>query len=186
MKRRIAIVALLVLVATGLTTASSFTTATLSRDTNINVVNDAEGIIALIDGNSGGIVRNGSNGELKIDFTVGSAQGVNVDSRYELGDPANPSQRAFNITNHDSVAHTIELDYTVSSGDGVGDSINNTEFRVYDSSGSLVAVESEDSGTASFSANSGESFAVVVIVDTTNAGVTNSSDLSGTLSVTGT
>ncbi len=186
MKRRIAVVALLVLVATGMTTASSFTTATLSRDASINVVNDAQGIIALIDGNSGGVVKNGSDGELKIDFAVGSGQGVNVDSTYELGDPADPSQRAFNITNHDSVSHSIELEYTVTSGDGVGDGTDNVQFQVYDSGGTQVATETEDSGTASFTANSGETFAVVIVVDTTNAAITNTSDLSGTLSVTAT
>ena len=187
MKRRIIIVAVLVLVATGITTASSFTTATLSRDTNIDVVSDSNGVIALIDGNSGAIVAEQSNGELTIDFTnAGSATGVNVESTYELGDPSDPSQRAFNITNQDSVTHTIALNYTVSSGDGVGDGSSNVEFLVYDSSGTNVASEDEESGGASFSAASGESFAVVVVVDTTVGSLTDSSDLSGTLNVTAT
>lgn len=187
MKQRIAIVAVLILVATGITTASSFTTATLSRDTNINVVSDSNGVIALVDGNSGGIVAEQSNGELTIDFTnAGSATGVNVESTYELGDPANPSQRAFNITNQDSVDHTIELNYTVSSGDGVGDGASSVEFRVYDSSGTNLATEDEESGTASFTATSGDSYAVVVIIDTTVGSLTDADDLSGTLEVSAT
>ena len=184
----IGIIAVMLLTGTGIIAASSFTTATLSRDTNINVVSDDNGIIALIDGNSGAIVAvDGTTGELNIDFTVGSATGVNVDSVYELGDQNDPSQRAFNITNQDGVSHSIELNYTVSDGtSGVGDGSSSVQFLVFDSSGTQVASEDEESGTASFTANSGETFAVVVVVDTTMAGVDQTDDLSGTLSVTAT
>lgn len=183
----IALVTAMLLTGTGIIAASSFTTATLTRDTSIDVVNDANGVIALIDGNSGGIVTvDGTTGELNIDFGVGSATGVNVDSVYELGDPDDPSQRAFNITNQDSVSHTIELNYTVTTGDGVGDGANSTEFMVFDSSGTKLITVSEEDGGASFTAGSGESFAVVMVVDTTMAGVDQNSDLSGTLEVTAT
>ena len=186
--RTVAIVAVLLLTGTGVIGATSFTTATLTRDTNIDVVSDADGVIALLDGNSGGIVAvDPATGELQIDFGVGSALGVNVDSRYELGDPADPSQRAFNVTNQDTVAHDVSLNYTVADGvSGVGDGQSSVEFLVFDSSGAQVAAEDEEAGTAVFTANSGESFAVVVIVDTTMAGVDQSDDLSGTLAVTAT
>lgn len=184
----IVVIAAMLLTGTGIIAASSFTTATLSRDTSINVVSDADGVIALIDGNSGDVVRvDGSTGELNIDFGVGSATGVNVDSRYELGDPDDPSQRAFNITNQDGVSHEIELNYTVSDGtSGVGDGESSVEFQVYDSSGTQVATEDEESGTASFTAESGETFAVVVVVDTTMDGVDQTDDLSGILDITAT
>ena len=186
MNRKIIIVTVMLLAAAGITTASSFTTATLSRDTSINVVSDSNGVIALIDGNSGSMVSQKSNGELTIDFAAGSGSGVNVDSTYELGDPNDPSQRAFNITNQDGVSHQIELNYTVSSGDGVGDGTSNVEIQVFDASGTNVATEDEDSGTATFTATGGETFAVIVVVDTTNVGVTDSSDLSGTLAISAT
>lgn len=186
-KYSIWIVALMLVFGTGVIGASSFTTATLTRDTNIDVVADSNGVIALIDGTSGGIVTEKSTGELTIDFQVGSATGVNVNSTYELGDPSAPgTERAFNITNQDSVQHTIELDYTVDTGDGVGDGTNSTEFQVYDSSGTAVTTVSEEDNGASFTAGSGETFAVVVVVDTTMAGVDKSSDLSGTLNITAT
>lgn len=186
--RTLVVFGVMLLVGTGVIGASSFTTATLARDTTIDVVSDTDGIIALTDGNSGGIVAvDPATGELQIDFAVGSALGVNVDSRYELGDPADPSQRAFNITNQDTVAHDITLNYSVADGtSGLGDGLASVEFQVYDSSGTQVAVEDEETGTAMFTAASGESFAVVVIVDTTMAGVDQSHDLSGTLSVTAT
>lgn len=177
--------AVLLLLGTVAIASSAFTTATLERDTSIDVVSDDAGIIALTDGNSGGIVTIDSSGELSIDFGVGSASGVNVDSIYELGDPDDPSQRAFNITNQDSVSHSIELNYTVSTGDGVGDGESSVAFSVFDSSGTQVATEDEESGTASFTAASGETFAVVVVVDTTPGSVDQSSDLSGLLRITG-
>lgn len=185
-KITIVVIAAMLLTGTGVIAASSFTTATLTRDTNIDVVSDADGVIALTDGNSGSIVTvDGTTGELQIDFAVGSATGVNVDSRYELGDPDDPSQRAFNITNQDSVSHDITLNYTVSDGtSGVGDGESSVQFLVFDASGTQVASEDEESGDATFTAASGETFAVVVVVDTTMAGVDQSSDLSGTLNVT--
>lgn len=184
----IAVIAAILLTGTGIIAASSFTTATLSRDTSINVVSDDNGIIALIDGNSGGIVAvDGTTGELTIDFGVGSATGVNVNSTYELGDQNDPSQKAFNITNQDTVSHTIELNYTVADGtSGVGDGQSSVKFLVFDSAGTQVASEDEETGTASFTANSGETFAVVLIVDTTMSGVDKNSDLSGTLKVNAT
>ena len=190
MKRKIAVVALLVLVATGITTASSFTTATLTRDASIDIVADNEGVIGLIDGNSGDVVQvDSTTGELQIDFGgVGTAQGVNVDSVYELGDPADPTTRAFNITNQDGVAHTINLNYTVtgSTTNVVGNNHNATEFQVYDSSGSHVVTVSEEDSGASFSMASGESVAVVVVVDSTHAQIDQNDDLSGIFQVTAT
>lgn len=186
----VAIIAAMVLTGTGVIAASSFTTATLSRDTQIDVVSDANGFIALTDGDSGGVVYvDSTTGELKIDFAAGSATGVNVNSTYELGTPSwSPgNERAFNITNQDTVSHSIRLNYTVSDGtSGVGDGSSSVEFQVYNSTGTNVATEDEETGDVSFTATSGETFAVVVVVDTTMAGVDKSDDLSGTLNVTAT
>lgn len=183
-KHKITIIVVLLVAGTGVIGASSFTTATLERDANIDVVADNSGFIGLTDGNSGNIVQVASD-ELTISFVQGSATGVNVNSRYELGNASDPSQRAFNITNNDGVSHTITLDYSVTSGDGVGDGFNHTEFRVYDSTGSNVAIASEE-GSDSFTATSGGSYAVVMIVDTTDDTLGSAADLSGTLNVTAT
>lgn len=189
---QVGILIIALVMTTGLIGASSFTTATLTRDTNIDVVSDTNGVIGLIDGNSGDVVQeDASTGELRIDFTVGSATGVNVDSVYELGDPANPvgasGERAFNITNNDGVSHTINISYSVADGtSGIGDGLNSTEFQVYDGTGANVATVSEEGPGGEFTAASGETFAVVVVVDTTPAGVDQTDDLSGTLTVTAT
>jgi len=135
------------------------------------------------------VLVDSTTGELQIDFGgVGTAQGVNVDSVYELGDPADPTTRAFNITNQDGVAHTINLNYTVtgSTTNVVGNNHNATEFQVYDSSGSHVVTVSEEDSGASFSMASGESVAVVVVVDSTHAQIDQNDDLSGIFQVTAT
>lgn len=168
--------------------ASSFTKATLDRDTNIDVVADDSGFIALIDGDSGDVVRTKSGGELTIDFSSGSASGVNVNSTYELGtrdwSSASTDEEAFNITNSDGVSHTIYLNYSVDDASAL-DGNDNVQFKVFDSSATNVATASEET-TDSFTAGSGETFATVVIVNTTVSGFTNSTDLSGTLNVTAT
>lgn len=183
-KHKVAIVAGLLLVGLGLSAASSFTTATLDRDANIDVVADSNGFIGLTDGNSGNIVQISSD-ELTISFVQGSATGVNVNSLYEIGDPDDPSQRAFNITNNDGVSHDVALNYSVTSGDGVGDAHNHTEFQVFDNAGTQVATASEE-GADTFTATSGGSYAVVLVVNTSDDTLTSSSDLSGTLDITAT
>ena len=187
---RAGVLALTLILATGLIGATSFTQATLIRDTNIDVVSDTNGYIALEDMLSGDVVREDSTGELSIDFTTGSAQGVNVDSIYELGTPGwsdnATDEQAFNITNHDSVTRTIYLNYSLSGADPGDGAHNATEFQIYDSSGTNLATISEDDTGASFSMTSGESVAVVVIVDSTDSAITQSDDLSGTLNVTAT
>lgn len=182
------IVAVAAIIATAVVGASAFTTASITRETTINVVSDDDGVIALIDGNAADIVQaDSSTGELTIDFAIGSGSGVNDDATYTLGDAADPSYRAFNITNQDTVSHSIELEFTVSDGtSGIGDSEASVTFEVFDASGSLVATEDEESGTASFTAASGESFAVVLTVDTTMSSVDQTDDLSGTLNITAT
>ena len=181
---RVGILAMALVLATGLIGATSFTSAQLSRDTNIDVVNDATGVIGLEDALPGDVIAQ-TNGELTIDFTVGSAQGVNVNSRYELGDPANPvASPGFNITNNDQTSHDITLNYTISGampGDGAGH--NATEFQVYDSTGTHLVTISEDDAGGTFTLGSGASAHVVVIVDTMDNNIGTGDDLSGTLNV---
>lgn len=183
---RITAIALATVIALSALSTSAFTTADLSRDTNIDVVQDDKGIIALSDGTSGGIVSYDSDGSLSIDFDPNQASGVNVNSTYKLGDPNDAnSSMAFNITNQDSVSHTINVSYSVSSGDGSGSS-NATEFQIYDSSNTHVVTISEDDSGREFSLSSGSTVHVVVVVDTTAKGITSSEDLSGSFNVTAT
>lgn len=184
-KTKVLTLVVVLLVASSIVSATAFTTATLSRDTNVDVVADNNGIIALTDGTSGGLVTQ-VDGELRIDFSnPGSGLGANVNSRYELGDPNDPtSEMAFNVTNQDTVAHDLSIEYTGATDEGVaGDQI---EFRVYDSSGTHLTTVSEETtgsvGSADFA--SGTTLHVVVVVDTN--GMTTNGDLSGTLNITAT
>jgi len=68
------------------TGTGAFTAFSADRQANINVVNDASGLVALKDATDGDIVRTGSDGELVIDFTAdGKAGGVNTNSQYQVG-----------------------------------------------------------------------------------------------------
>lgn len=189
---RVGVLAVILLVSTGIIGASSFTTATLERNTSIDVVADGNGAIALSDETSGNIIyQKGSSpgqGEVTIDFSnAGSATGVNVNSTYELGDPNNPKTDAgINITNNDGVSHTVNLTYTLDNPSDDNDGTNETEFQVYDKSGSSVMTISEEGTGADASLPSGDSWIVIVIVDTTADGVDSNDDLSGTLNVTAT
>lgn len=160
--------------------ATAFTTGSVERSANVNVVNDDTGLIALQDGNSGDLVFQNSSGALEIDFTQGGAGGVNTAAHYELGDPANGNTTyAFNITNLAASSHDLTLDY---SGSDSQDSDANIEFQVYDSTGTQTGTVSEESGTTTLSGvTSGETHYVVIVVDT--HGLDNTADLSGTLTV---
>lgn len=188
----IAVLGVALLVGAAFIAASAFTTATLSRDANIDVVADPSGIIGLEDGTSGGQVYIGSDGELKIDFDRnGDGLGVNVNSTYVLGNQSSPiasNQYAFNITNQDTVLHNIKLNYTANDPNVVaGGTGNNTEFRVYNhSTGSNVLTVSEEDNGGTFQADSGSSHAVVVVADTLHPDVDNKTTLNGTLNVTAT
>lgn len=177
-------VVLIAVLASGLVIGSTaFTTATLDRDASIDVVADGNGIIGLEDGTSGGLVTV-TNDVLTIDFDPSaSGYGVNVDATYELGDDGSPTtDMAFNVTNQDTVDHTVQLSYAFDSSDP-DDGVANVVYTVYSSSGTLVATVDEDT-TDSFTASSGVTYHVVVTVDTT--GLSASNDLSGTMTVTAT
>ncbi|WP_200530317.1 hypothetical protein [Halorubrum sp. LN27] len=62
----------------------AFSSMTADREANINVVNDASGLVSLESGNQGGVVSE-NNGQLSIDFSGGDGNGVNVNSQYVVG-----------------------------------------------------------------------------------------------------
>lgn len=183
MRIKIATIAVAVIAITATFGASAYTSGSVSRTSTIDVVNDDQGLIALSDGTSGGLVSTSSNGKLTIDFTKGGAGGVNPDATYKLGDATDPSNStAFNITNLDAESHDMTVEYTGVDAGATGDGTSNIQFRVFDGSGTEVATISEESTSATISgAGSGTTYYVVIEVDT--SGLTNSTSLSGTLTV---
>lgn len=180
MRRTLVLVIAALLIAVGVG-ASAFSTGYADRTATIDVVADPNGLIGFEDGNSGDLVGI-SGDELTIDFSNGSATGANTDGYFEIGDPANGNvTSAFNITNNDDTAHTLELNYTLDTADS--NSNPNVTYEVYDSSNSQVLTASEESvGTSSTDAlAAGETVHVVIKVDTTD--MTSSDDLSGDLRV---
>ncbi len=167
--------------------ASAFTAATVDRQANTDVVADQDGLVGLTDGNSGNLVyQDAATDQLVIDFENGTALGANTDAQFELGDPANPgTSQAFQVRNNDDEAHEIDVSYALNADDGNSDA--NYEFRIFDSTGASVGTVTEEGTTASLAAGAGDSYNVVVVVDTGHgsaATLTSTSDLSGTLSFT--
>jgi hypothetical protein len=181
-----ALVAGILLVATVSLGATAFTSATVDRQANIDVVADDNGLLALIDGNSGNLVfQDADTEQLGIDFTNGTADGANVNATFELGDPAGPSDsNAFKVENRDDEGHQINVAYTGATTNGE----ENLNVSVYDSSDALLDSATEEGTTASFTAPADDTFYVVLTVDTGNGAattdLTSASDLSGTISFT--
>ena len=178
MRNKLTVLAVAIVAVSATLGASAYTTGSVSRSANINVVSDDAGLIALSDGTSGDLVTQ-TNGKLSIDFTKGGAGGVNPDARYELGDTSDPANKtAFNVTNLDAEDHSLDIEYTGADTDGTA----HLTFHVFDDTGAEVATVTEENGVQSTgTVGSGSTLNVVMVVDTT--GLTNSTDLSGTLKV---
>jgi hypothetical protein len=158
--------------------ASAFTSATVERNSNIQVVADSEGVIGLDAGENVDGVSN-DNGKLSIDLT-----NLNNKAVFEFGSDGNDGtfsdsdSAAFTITNNAGVQKTLTAEYKLGSDDG--NTADNLVFTVYDSSGSEVGQFTEESGGADLTIGSGNTYSVVIEADTPNS----ASDLSGTLSIT--
>jgi hypothetical protein len=176
----------LMLVAAASFGATAFTSATVERQANVDIVNDNAGLLALTDGNSGNLVFQDANGQLAIDFEKGTATGANVNATFELGNPADPSSsQAFNITNQDDESHQINVLYEQVDN---GNTDENLNISVYNDKGNIVDSATEEGKIANINADAGQNFNVVITVDTGGGGVStnleNTDDLSGTISVT--
>ena len=160
--------------------ATAFTSGSVDRQANVNVVSDDTGLIGLTDGTSGGLVFQNASGALEIDFTKNGAGGANTEAHFELGNPNNPTnQTAFNVTNNAATAKDMTFDF---SGSDSQDADANIEFQIYDSSGTQVATLSEESGSVTVTGvASGETLYVVMVIDT--HGLDSTADLSGTLTI---
>lgn len=184
MVQKTSLVAMVVglLVASSFVGAAAFTSASIDRSANIDVQNDANGIIGLAaNTNVGGIETSNEQLSLNLDQGVG----LNPAGTFTYGDGStSPVTEAFAVTNNDATDHSITLSYSATND---GDTtVDNVVFKVYDDSGSLVEEVSEagdvdGDGDTSFNLPSGTTYNVVVVVDTT--GQTSTNDLSGTLSI---
>lgn len=181
MRNTIAVLFVAVLAVGAVIGASAYTSGSVSRSANVNVVSDDTGLIGLTDGTSGDLVYQDTSGQLAIDFTAGGAGGVNSDATFSLGDSTDlTNQNAFNITNNDATSHDLTIEYT--GAGATGDGTAAISFRIYDGTGTEVATVTEESTSATITgAASGASYDVVIEIDTT--GLSNADDLSGTLTV---
>lgn len=180
MRQKIAIIAITVAVAAGMLGASAYTSGSVDRQSNVDVVTDGSGLIGLEDGTSGDLVFVNDTGALEIDFTNGSASGVNTNATFNLGDTNDPTNAsAFNITNNDAETRDISIDYTLDSADSDAD--GNLKFKIYDSAGNLKGEATEESSASVTGVSSGSTLYVVIVVDT--HGLSSTDDLSGTLTI---
>jgi hypothetical protein len=100
--------------------------STMDRDANVNVVNDSDGLLAIVvsEDVESDVLRETGDGEFTIDFTAnGNADGVNVDSQYQIGslfdvgapmntDGNSPTVNpAFQIVNNDTVPRSVTVEY---------------------------------------------------------------------------
>ena len=187
--------------------SGAFSAMSASRDANIDVVTDGNGLIALSPGaQADGRVYEADDG-LKIDFTSDQgASGVNIDSRYQVGtwnsaggdfgsDLSWDSREsddllelspggvtpAFEIQNQDDTSHEMSVGYEANGP--VGDASLHFQFVKSNGDKQYLDIDS-DTPSDSFteSTGSGSSLRGVIFVDTRD--VTDKSlDLSGTLTV---
>lgn len=172
--RTVLVVAALVVASVAVGSAA-FTSGTVERTANVDVVGDSSAVTGLEPGDSSAVDVNG--GELQIDFgNYTNAQGVNSNASYTIGNSSNASETyAFNITNNDNTAHDYSFNYNRTTG-----SVGSVTFTAYDSSNNVVIATDGTSGQLT----AGTTAYVVVEVDT--AGTTKSDDLSGTLEISAT
>ncbi|MFB6130156.1 MAG: hypothetical protein ABEJ28_04980 [Salinigranum sp.] len=191
----VVVLALTLLAGSSVLAASAFSTATVKRSANLNVVTDGSGLIELTPGATKAVQYDAS-GELSIDISKTGGSGVNPNAEYTFGDgsqitaASKPSDLAstdyaFALKLNDDLngsASGLKLDYAAATN-----SEPNVKFVVYEVGGSKVTTASEESsGTIS---NPGtKTYGVVLVVDT-GAGSASTplgkgTDLSGTLTIT--
>lgn len=158
-------------------TASAFTSSELTRDASIEVTDDTNGIISLTPGSTDAVTIN-DNGALTID-TSNNGANLNVESVFTYGDSAEASnENAFSVVNSDTQDRQLTFSYeNVVDSQGQTDAV---EFTVYDSENIEVTTATEETA-GQFTANSGESYYVVMTVDTN--GLSDAADLSGDFTI---
>ncbi|WP_226479673.1 hypothetical protein [Natrinema amylolyticum] len=174
MQFRTVIVVAALVVASVAVGSAAFTSGTVDRTANVNVVGDSAAVTGLAPG-SASAVYTGTNGELQIDFSnYTNAEGVNGNATYTIGDSNAANETyAFNVTNNDDVSHDYTLSYDYDNSVPTNSSVS---FSTYDNTGA--------GPTDPITLSAGETAYVVTTVNTTDA--TSANDLSGTLNITAT
>ncbi|MFC7165461.1 hypothetical protein [Halospeciosus flavus] len=188
MRLKLTAIALVLVAVSAVVGASAFTTATLDRDANVDVVTDQAGIVGLTAGINSGIISPNSDGALTIDFAQNNVSGANVNATFELGENSTTadfangtSPYAFKLTNQDTVDHSFVLDY---APDSDNDNIASVKFEVYSDTPTANpvhegTVDDETATSSGFTVAPGKSLYVVIL--NTNGLVAGTDDLSGTL-----
>lgn len=197
MKSRTAVLSLVVAVMlTGsFVTASAFTSATVNRSAEIDVVADNTGLITLNDGATN-VVTTKPNGELEIDMSKSGATGVNGNATFAFGTPSNVTgaSSSSDIAAHDyaftlglgdainGTSDSLQLSYTGPATNGDA----NVQFDVYTMSGQVASVSEESADTIT-NPDPSTTYYVVLTIDTgagsTTAVLGSGDDLSGTLTI---
>lgn len=163
------------LVAVSVVGSAAFTSAQLDRSANVDVVNDANGLLGLEATPNSGTVTENASGALQIDFATNNATGVNPSATFSVGDAADPvNSYAFTLTNRDTAARDVTLAYAAAAP---GNSA--ITFRVFRDDGTTEAATIRNDGSATVSVSAGETLYVVVELDTDS----DADDLSGTLTI---
>ena len=189
MTRKVSLAVLVVgfLVASSFVGTAAFTSASVTRSSNVGVAADNAAIIGLEAGSVEGVSED-SDGKLDID--LGSGYGLNSGSTFDYGDSSTVNSKetyAFIMTNN--ADSSIEFAVNYNSESDPASSTTNLNFEFYsdddsplqDSSGSPIVITEDGSGQ-SFTLSSAQTVYVVISVDT--SGLAGGDSLSGDLEIT--
>ncbi|GAB3410535.1 hypothetical protein GCM10027435_01240 [Haloparvum alkalitolerans] len=172
MNTKIAVLLIAVIGVSSVAGTAAFTTGQVDRTATVQVAGDDAALTGLAPGASDLVYYDGNN-ELQIDFSQVTADGVNANSTYTVGDTGAANETyAFNVTNNHNTQYQYTFDYVFDNTNNAG----NVSFLLYDNTGTQVDTASPGS-TGSISLAAGEVGYVVIELDAA------STDLSGTLSV---
>jgi hypothetical protein len=190
----------------------AFTSATIpDRQLSVSVDGDAASTVALNPGDDDDVFINSDN-QLALDLSGANDEGVNINSRYEWGDWAEPDgDPAFTIQNNDEHDYMFKMEYYfddpswITTGNpGTGNDQSFVEFKVaapgggyasrtypdqrgsFNKDHSLPNAEGSGFGNNSggFRFNAGEEYTMAVAVDTTGPLADVDDKPSGTLHIT--
>lgn len=188
MKLKIGILAVLLILATGLVTASAFTQATIDRDASFVTSGDQGALINVSDTHASGIVSYDAENRLQVDVTATGANGANKNATFQFGDAQGDS--AFNVSHQFNTAQDVTFEYTF-AGDAatLNNDTGSVTFEAYHETdlttpaGTMTANASSatdgavDASQLIGTLNPGEEYVVVIKLDT------GTTDLSGTLTI---
>lgn len=158
--------------------ATAYTSATVNRSATIGVETDRSGLIQLTPSSTfDQITEDGTTGALSINFSR-----LNVNSEFTFGDATAPgTTNAFSLVQNES-ERDVTLEYQLDSDPSTEDT--NLTFEVFtdDGAGTVTSQGTADEGSPlTFTATSGTEYYVVLTINT--AGVDQSANLSGTLTI---